>query len=247
MVNVLTSLCIRFLFSKIIISTLKCCSIHFFKKISQYIEYNDYLININCYRKKTKARIKTWYFIVSGVPSRVNKGLRVKPLMKNIVPWNIGNIALDRSGYRYISLCFHIEKSLGLDVFICPSSHTLHPFLHPSLHPQRLAWVVSICGLSAPLDSRWVWLEPVGCFSQLKVTAPVKRFFPPSPLCLHFWGTPLPSLPGLEMLTAAPCDRPSFGGFPTAWPHFCKSSLCKFSLIYPTECVFCFPPECQQI
>ena len=36
------------------------------------------------------------------------------------------------------------EKSLGLNIFIWPSNHTLHPFLCPSLHSQRLArWSLS--------------------------------------------------------------------------------------------------------
>ena len=33
-----------------------------------------------------KARTKTWYFIVSKIPSGVNKRLRGRLLMKTIVP-----------------------------------------------------------------------------------------------------------------------------------------------------------------
>ena len=47
------------------------------------------------------------------------------------------------------------EKSLGLNIFIWPSNHTLHPLLYPSLHSQRLArW-----SLSADFLPLWI---PVG-------------------------------------------------------------------------------------
>lgn len=52
-------------------------------QLSQYMEYDD-LININCCQKN-KSKKKTWHFIVLGVPSTVNKGLRVRQLVKTML------------------------------------------------------------------------------------------------------------------------------------------------------------------
>ena len=143
-------------------------------------------------------------------------------------------------------MCFHSWKKPWAEYFHLTFQS------HPPPSPLSLCTLRGWLGglyqrTSCPSGFQLVWTNWL-LFSSEGHIALLWRLSPASSVCLQLGGPDSSLSPsGLEMLTVVPWDRPSFRGFPTAWPHICKSSLCKLLLVYPTECAFCFLLEGWQI